>query len=303
MGDLVLRGNPYIDQILTYSDKDTFFDTLVLLSKLRKMKFELAIDFMFNPRSALLTFLSSAKTSYSIDSRRGFLYHKTFPRLSEKTYIVNEKLNLLKQIGIKGCGIELDLSFTPEDTEPFKIFLKETLNSSSALRIVLSPTHRRSMRMWPLERYAEISDYLTSEWGAHVVWLWGPGEEHVAQKAMSFCHESSHLAPKTNFRQLAAFIANCDLFIGNSNGPSHVAVSTRTCSLQLHGHTSGQSWCPDSLRHRFIQSSSFGQPNATLGPITVDQVIKELDLMKSSVQERAEKLRSIGILEDWKIHP
>ena len=87
---------------------------------------------------------------------------------------------------------------------------------------------------------------ILQEWGAEIIWLWGPGKKILLKMLCHFCKEKAHLAPKTGFREMAALIAQTDLFIGNSNGPSHVAVSCNTPSIQLHGPTSLVSWCPPS---------------------------------------------------------
>jgi ADP-heptose:LPS heptosyltransferase len=76
-------------------------------------------------------------------------------------------------------------------------------------------------------------------------------------------------SPKTTFRELAALIGESHLFIGNSNGPSHVAVAMDTPSIQLHGPTSAVSWCPMTERHRAVQ----GRDMASIALVEVQQKI------------------------------
>ena len=291
MGSLVLEGNPYIDEHITYNEKSGFVSILGVIRKLRREKADLLIDFMFNPRSALFSKLSGVKRRVSFDSRRRWAYNELYPRPQADAYIVQDKLTLLESAEIEPDGNELDLKYLPQDTVLFTNFLQENNLDPNSIRVVLSVTHRRVNRMWELEKYAEISDLLTKHWGAVVIWTWGPGERHVVEQATSHCKERFFISPETRFSELTGLIANCDLFIGNSNGPSHVAVSTGIRSLQLHGHSKATSWCPDTKIHQYIQSSEYGQPGATLSSITVDEVWNKIQNMKPTIVERHKAIR------------
>jgi ADP-heptose:LPS heptosyltransferase len=160
----------------------------------------------------------------------------------------------------------------------------EGLNGKSVgPRIVISPTHRRPIRKWPLAKYAELSRLLTEELGAHVTWLWGPGEEADIELILRKFGGVGLKAPPTSFAQMAALIKVHHLFIGNSNGPSHVAVAAGVPSLQLHGHTFAGSWCPSALDspypcHRAIQSPLFrndAEQSDIMDAITVESVFNQ----------------------------
>ena len=74
-----------------------------------------------------------------------------------------------------------------------------------------------------------------------------------------------------------------DLFVGNSNGPSHIAVASGPCSLQLHGHTEAAAWCPNSKKHQSIQAKEFfsGRKDCTLDSILLDDVLNKLSVFPS----------------------
>src|SRR5262249_20340920 len=150
-------------------------------------------------------------------------------------------------------------------------------------RIVLSPTHRRVERRWSLENYAKLADYLTKDWGAFVSWLWGPGEEQEIDKVMSLCKEKTYKAPPTTFRELAAFVANHDLFSGNSNGPSHVAIAVGIMSLQLHGFTQASAWSPLNEDHQAVENHN------GINQITVAEICTKLQNMKMHIGQFSHK--------------
>ncbi len=75
------------------------------------------------------------------------------------------------------------------------------------------------------------------------------------------------MAPETKLSELGDLIARCQLFIGNSNGPSHIAVAVDTPSLQLHGPTNALAWCPDTDRHTYIQSRTWKMADISLSEV------------------------------------
>ena len=114
--------------------------------------------------------------------------------------------------------------------------------------------------------------------------MWGPGEEELIDKVMGLCKSLTFKAPPTSFREAAAIIANMDLFVGNSNGPSHVAVAVDVCSFQLHGHTDVTSWCPMSEKHRGIQAPDFGKVKMPdMAGIDFDVVWESLANFKTTI--------------------
>lgn len=281
MGRLVMDQSPHVDEHLTYDGQDSVWDHFALVQSLRRQRFDLALDFMGNPRSALYTWASGAKKKVGFESARRLAYQIQVPRPSSEEYIVDGKFSLLRAIGVRAEDRRLVLPWFEEHTRPTIEFLESHRDfRESSMRVVLSPTHRREARRWPLARYAQLSDLLVQTWGATVIWLWGPGEEAEIDAARALTKEASLKAPRTSFREMAAFLANTDLFIGNSNGPSHVAVAVDTPSVQLHGPTSGRSWCPETERHRYLQG-------ATMQDIAVDHVGSLLSAMQDLIVEHA----------------
>ena len=109
MGQLVLNGNTNIDRHLIYSDKTSFFDHSRLMRDLWRCRFDLVIDFMGNPRSAIFAILSRAPLRLGFDSTRRWAYTKTVPRPQDDRYIVDQKFDLLRVLAINPESMHLDL--------------------------------------------------------------------------------------------------------------------------------------------------------------------------------------------------
>lgn len=299
MGKLILAGNPAIDNAYYY-DPNSKIAELKLIGKLRQQRYDLVVDFMSNPRSATYTFLAKGGDSLAFDSRRRFAYQEVLPRSKTSDYIVREKFRLLTHLGITAHSEALDLPWGSDDAAAIRPYFAQDKFSQDKKRIILSPTHRRSERQWPKGHYGKLAAFLSEAWQAEVFWIWGPGEESFVKECQAQCPVTSHLAPATTFRQLAAFIAQCDMFIGNSNGPSHVAVAVDTPSLQIHGPTQATAWCPFSPRHQAVFPGLQPHDTGDINQITLDQTIQGCQKMAAIITQQWQNRLTHGGPNHWR---
>ncbi|MCX6125589.1 MAG: glycosyltransferase family 9 protein [Proteobacteria bacterium] len=237
MGRLILDGNPLLHQHLVMPASGVLQQAKFFIY-LRQNRFSHVFDLMGNPRSALATMVTGAPVRVGVKSARDWAYTKVLPRVSGEDYIVKEKFRLLSACGLSPVDQRLMLAWGERDLTVARAWINDHQEfRDSRMRVVLSPTHRRDKRRWPARNWASLADQLVGQLGAGIVWVWGPDEEPEVRAIQSLCTVRTWIAPKTSFRELAGMIAQCELFIANSNGPSHVAVAVNTPSIQLHGPT------------------------------------------------------------------
>jgi heptosyltransferase-3 len=269
MGRLILKGNPDLNQIIDYTDDESLLKRLAQISELRRTRYDLVIDFMNNPRSAILSLATGAQQRVSFDTSRRMFYTQVEPAGGQHEYIVKSKLRLMRACGADSDDIRLALPWKRQDlvtaTELESLVPGWT---DAKLRVVISPTHRKPTRRWSIENYAALAAELHHRHNALIVWLWGPGERDVAESAQNACSVKSFIAPPTSFAGMAALIAHADYFIANSNGPSHVAVAAGTASFQLHGPSALKAWSPLNSQHHGINS-----PDRDLSRVKVAEVL------------------------------
>ena len=300
MGKMIIDDSPYVDEHLHFAKDISVFKSLRLAKKIRSRKFDTVYDFMNNPRSALYSLLSGASKRVAFKSSRKFAYTEVYDAPATRSYIVEEKFELLRQTGLDPKDIRLVLPWQKSHTKPtMQLWEQNPQLQEAPFNIVISPTHRRDHRKWPLKYYAALADKLVSEWNASIIWIWGPGEESLVDEVMSYCSKKTIKAPPTSFREAAALMANMDLFIGNSNGPSHVAVAVNVCSYQLHGHTHLRSWCPLTSHHRGIQSPSFLKVKIPdMAEISLESVWSDLENFKDYIA-KTKIAKGDGLSLDW----
>jgi len=251
MGRLIIPGNPLVRKHII-APQEGVLSSLRFAKELRRESYDVVFDFMATPRSSVIARMIPAKERIAFHTSRAPLFTQTVPRGKSEEYIVREKFRLLDAIGIHSSDVRLMLPVAERDYDVARNFISSNPElSKSQMRVILSPTHRRAERRW-----AELAVWLETSRSAKVIWIWGPGEEGEIDAVMRLAKGAGVKSPKTSFRELAALIKESHLFLGNSNGPSHVAVAMDTPSIQLHGPTSAVSWCPMTERHRAVQRPS-----------------------------------------------
>jgi ADP-heptose:LPS heptosyltransferase len=90
-------------------------------------------------------------------------------------------------------------------------------------------------KVWPSERFGDLADRMATELGAQVHFLGGMGDrphlEAIAGRAVG--PHAYHWS--LNLPEVVALISECDLFIGNDSGLSHIAAAVRTPMVVLWG--------------------------------------------------------------------
>jgi lipopolysaccharide heptosyltransferase II len=253
----VLQGNPYINEILIY-DKNS---PLTWIKKIQKRNYDTVIDFLGNPRSAIITLLSKAKVrAGSARVFFNFAYNRFFQKVQTPMYAAREKVRMLSVIGVKETKEILpEISLSNKNEEWADNVLKEYFsNDPKKPKIAFAPGARRITRRWPEEHYARLAKLIEEKFQTNPVILWGPGEKGLAQQIVDLSDTTAILGPKTEtLKQLAAFLSKCDMLICNSNGASHIATAVNCPTLIVYGSSKKIAWTPDSsARFQGIQNSS-----------------------------------------------
>jgi ADP-heptose:LPS heptosyltransferase len=271
------------------------------------------IDFLGNPRSAYLSFFSSArlKIGYDLPGRK-ILYNTIIKEEDAPQYAALRKMKALHPLGVESTDPQLDFFIPPEADLFAGRFFKENQLNDNKLIVSISPTSRRNFNRWSLERYAQLSDWLISKFNAQVILVWGPDERCVVEEVSNRMKEKPVISEETqSLFELGAILRKCDLHVGNDNGTKHIAVAIGKPTITIYGPHDPVSWTyPDSSRHKYLKAD-VDCPDCDrtkhkclkltcLDKITVEDVQEAfLQLLKSLLQNRedrfAEKTEHIAV--------
>ncbi|MFH1282073.1 MAG: glycosyltransferase family 9 protein [bacterium] len=235
----ILLNNHNLNKILVYDDRNALMNII----NVRNRKYDWVLDFLGNPRSAILAFLSGARVKAGFAHNwRAILYNVKVKPQKGPRYVVDFKLDILRYMGISCPNKGLELYLSDEERRKIKDYLKSINISENDFIVSLSPTSRRPARRWKPEYYAKLGEMLMDRFGAKLFLLWGPGEEYQIEEVLKHTSKKFHVIPKFTLRELAAFIEVTKFMVANCNGPKHISEALKIPNIVIYGPTEPSSW-------------------------------------------------------------
>ncbi|RUM40971.1 MAG: hypothetical protein DSY34_04525 [Desulfurobacterium sp.] len=237
IGRDILTGNPFIDKILVI--KNGIKSELKTILQVRKEQYDAIIDVQRTGRSKRITLLSGAPLKVAFKRKKENFYYNRLIEWKNHGYTVWERMELLKEIGIEN-------PVKPYLPELF-VFEKESNKVKKLIPegkfAILVPTARKVEKMWNLENFARLIDFMKEKLGIPSVVCYAPGEEKFI-KELKRLSKSGFISPEKSLsiKELALLIRKASLFIGNNSFASHVAVSQKTKTIVIDRKKSG--WFP-----------------------------------------------------------
>jgi ADP-heptose:LPS heptosyltransferase len=125
---------------------------------------------------------------------------------------------------------------------------------------VIHPFSGGRRKNWPLERFQELGRWLAQR--IPVEWCAGPEEPLAGARRFDDLYE------------LACWLADARLFVGNDSGIAHLAAAAGTPVVVLFGPTDPTVWAPRGPAVRVVRSATPGEP---MDCITVEMVMDAAD--------------------------
>jgi ADP-heptose:LPS heptosyltransferase len=250
----VLQGNPHLDELTVLPRRrgmDRIRDDLTLARRLRRARFDVAIDLHGGPRSALLTWASRApmRIGYTI-RRRSWMYTHVVPRGPEPStrHSVANQWDLLAPLGIAEPAnpdqAPVEMAADPDADARVTALLADTGFLPPARLIVVHVSASNPFKRWPASHFVELLVRLlagSSDRRACVVS--GPSEPEAARQVLAGVEarlpdaSGRLMAPQLSLSELRALVARAAVYIGGDSGPLHVASTTATPIVELLGPT------------------------------------------------------------------
>ncbi|MEI7481509.1 MAG: glycosyltransferase family 9 protein [Elusimicrobiota bacterium] len=256
-----LARNPVIDEVLVYDAKKP----VKWLLEVRRRRYDLVVDLMSNPRSALVAAMSGAKIKAGpAYTHSAWAYNfKLELRPGQREYNPFFKIDLLSQLGLKNVFYPYPKFYPAAGDLAWAAEAVAKLVPDAGLRsalIFFSPASRRMTRLWPAEHYARLAALIVRKTKSAVLVLWGPGEKSLAEEIVRAAdHPAVLLAPETSdLSRLSAMLQQAALLISNCNGAKHIAQASGVPTLGIYGSSRPESWTPpNDPKHQIIRNDTF----------------------------------------------
>ena len=275
-----IQHHPMLDQVVTFArDRLVRFGTgwsatregLMLANHLRQQQYDIVYDLQGLLRSGLLTWLTRSPRRVGFaDAREGAWLSYNVRIRTDSIHTVDRMLGLLEADGHRPHH-DLTLYLGNEERRWLEQFHAEHGTTTNQY-ICMAPTARWRSKMWPMDRFAEITRRLLNGAGCGRTWpiilLSAPSERHQIKPLIeqnltnpipSTGRAAPLIAPNTNVGQMMALISQTRLLVSNDSAPLHIGVGFDRPVVAIFGPT-------DPAR-----VGPYGRPDSVLQPTVLNQ--------------------------------
>ncbi|MGQ9561776.1 MAG: glycosyltransferase family 9 protein [Candidatus Oleimicrobiaceae bacterium] len=239
----VLAHHPHVDELISV-ERNTRLSNLCAIMRLRRGRFDVAIDLFGNPRSALLLWLSGARRRLGFDYRgRRLLYTMVVRRDARPKSAIEFHLQALQPLGVPTAGLDTRLATSPDEDAWAEAFLREKGLVLSRPLAVVHPGASWPAKRWLPERFSELARRMAAELGMQVLLTQGPGEEKlvtgIAQQA-----PGAVVCGTLPIRSVMAIIKRCQVLVANDCGILHLGPALGRPTVGIFGPGEPEIWFP-----------------------------------------------------------
>jgi predicted lipopolysaccharide heptosyltransferase III len=300
--EAILQNHPCVDHVVAI-DRRSFVQGCRALMRLRKRRYDLVLDLTDGDRSAIMTWLVNARhrVGYNGEHRwRGRCYDQIIDGDPDEMHTVDYYLRAVKEIGLNVSAHAPTLSFAPDDEKYANELLVDHGIDREEQLVMIHPGSRWEAKSWLAERFAAVADTIQVSRSARVVFAGSEMERaRVKNIQAQMSTTSVSIVGQTTVLQLAAVMKRCALFLGNDNGPMHMAAAVELPVVALFGPTNPKVWGPCGSGHRvffkdfdcracFVPGCRLGSQSC-MAQISVDEV---MDAVSDSLMAKDQKGQS-----------
>jgi ADP-heptose:LPS heptosyltransferase len=227
--------------------KKKVFSQLLLYRRLRAHKFDLAIDFFGNPRTALLTYATGAPVRVGLDGRtRSGLYTLRIKDDPKPKTAIQFYFQFLHALGVEATSTKAEIFLTDDERREARIYLQWNGIDVARTIVALHPGASWPAKVWPSEKFAQLADNLIAKLRAQVIFTQGPKDREIVTEVSRRCVGNVKVLDILPLRQLAAILSHVNVYVANDSGPMHIAVAVGTRTIGLFGPGEENIWFPYS---------------------------------------------------------
>jgi heptosyltransferase III len=164
---------------------------------------------------------------------------------------------LVNQVRAAGWPIDPGLPMLEPPSEEIRLITNWFENQGwkpNDAPVLIHPGSGGRSKIWPVQRWWRLLQWLLTELGVPVLLVLGPADEAVRALATAAEKAGVNLIADVSLPRLAALISRCRLFVGNDSGVTHLAAAVQVPTIAVFGPTSPDVWGPRGKNVQIIQS-------------------------------------------------
>ncbi len=291
----LIENHPHLNEIITFDRKllgkawyhpGAFGALISLIRKLRRSNFDVIFDFQGLFRTASLAWLSGCKKRLGMANAREFatiFYTHKIPQDIESIHVVDYYLKIIQAAGASEFGVEFVFPPNPDAEDSVdRLLASHGIKDNYA---VLIPGSAHQDKCWPPERFAQLAEKISSQYGLSIVATGSASEAGILEKVKEKANVPiASLAGQTSLSELIALLKRAKLVVGNDTGPGHIAAALGVPLVLMFGRVNPARLEPYRRKHcvmaiepdgRGITINNF-DPKYDIKHITVEQVYQKV---------------------------
>jgi heptosyltransferase-2 len=254
----LMSPHPFCDRVIVYDKKGAHAGVGGLWKFCRfisKERFDLAVLFQNAIEAAIIARLARIKrrAGYNTDGRGMLLTHSI--RITEEARRLHHTqyyTKMLEGLGIPPAARRVRLQCTDEE----KLWAANVLGRGPWAAINPGAAYGSAKR-WSPDRFAQVADSLSSEFGIRSVLVGGRGETGIGHEIESRMRSKPlNMIGVTSVRHLMALLSSVELMITNDSGPMHIAAAFDRPIVALFGPTDHSTTSPVCSRFLLVRKET-----------------------------------------------
>lgn len=227
----IFETDPRIEKIYVYDKATSLMKKLKLILRLRRNRYDLAVDL----RNSLLGFLIGPRFS-----TKPFL--KSPP---DEIHKMDLHLLKIKDLGLNAGSNSYPIWISQIDADNMSRLLNKKGISSSDEIVCISPGAKSHIKRWREDGFAKVCDRLIDEFGLKALFVGDANDYQICNRIVnSMKNYAVSICGQTNLRELAWCIKRCRLLITNDSASLHIAGSVDTPAVAIFGPTDYKKYGP-----------------------------------------------------------
>ena len=292
----LIENHPHLNEIITFDRKllgkawfhpGAFGALISLIRKLRRGRFDAVFDFQGLFRTASLAWLSGCKKRFGMANAREFatiFYTHKVPQNIECIHMVDYYLKIIQAAGASDFGVEFVLpqNSNAEDSVG-KLLASHGIQDDYAV-LISGSVHQD--KCWPPERFAQLAEKISSQYGLSIVATGSASEAGIVEKVKKNANVPiASLAGQTSLSQLVALLKRARLVVSNDTGPGHIAAALGVPLVLMFGRVNPARLEPYRRKHCVMAIEPDGRG------ITINNFDPKYDIKRITVEQVYQKVR------------
>ncbi len=242
----LLTMDSCVDEIITFHKKE--FKSIggfltnygPLKRQIQRRSYDAVLDLQGLFKSAAIARLAKAPVKLGMCNMREFSDRISRPVIGPHAqgHIVERYLDVARALGCRVDQVVFPLTVPEREADLTRRIFSQAGGNMGNPYVVFAIGANWPNKRWPIEYFAELSDWLYAQRLIPVIVGGGAVDE---QRAAELCAAAEippiNLVGRTNFKQLTCVLQHAQLTIGGDTGPVHLSAGVGTKTIMVMGPT------------------------------------------------------------------